>query len=162
MSKNTAWLSTNYGAWRTDDDGRRAASGGEGGTEFCSPKDSHAAGQGMSSARWIGRQNIPVRQSLNQGKTFLKYSVLSSVDLWIRKCVKSRPLLLRHDARFPSPSGADSQTSLPRNTYTLVPRRLLPTRTTVAASNRFLYGLNWQLTSITFFSSKVGITCGCT
>ena len=47
-------------------------------------------------------------------------NLLRSVDLWIRKCVKSRNFLLRHDARFPSQSGVASRTSLSTNTSTLV------------------------------------------
>ena len=45
--------------------------------------------------------------------------VLRSIDLWIKGCVKSRAFLLRHHARFPSLSGAASQTSLSTNTSTL-------------------------------------------
>ena len=48
-----------------------------------------------------------------------------TVDLWIRKCVKYRAFLLRHDAYFPSPSGAASRTSLSKNTSTLVHLRSL-------------------------------------
>ena len=50
----------------------------------------------------------------------LLWEILRSVDLWIRKCVKSRAFLLHQDARFPSPSGATSRTSVSTNTSTLV------------------------------------------
>ena len=45
-----------------------------------------------------------------------QYTVLRSVDLWIKGSVKSRTFLLRRRACFPSPSGASHGTLLSRNT----------------------------------------------
>ena len=73
---------------------------------------------------WDEEQNI-LSDSRNLAEMFLPNSVLRSVDLWVTKCVKSRTFLFRHRARFPSPSGPASRTSLPTNTYTSVHVTLL-------------------------------------
>ena len=47
----------------------------------------------------------------------LQLSVLRSVYLWIKGCVKSRAFLLRRRARFPSPSERCATTHVPTNLH---------------------------------------------
>ena len=76
---------------------------------------------------WVFSVQLWLPVGYNSGQVLCSHPVhrtlLSSVNFWVRKCVKSAAVLLRRRQRFPSPSGPLSRAnfkSFLKNLHTIV------------------------------------------